>query len=95
VVKTKHVAHGGTSIVGSKFLVDYNKLKPPVSVMGIKRTDRLCKISNEFHINEMSVKSDDSRIKTKNKFVGGRLIYTFLFLNPNPFRVLDPYIVTN
>ena len=26
----------------------------------------------------------------KNIVVGGTLIYTFLFLNPNPFRVLDP-----
>ena len=31
-------------------------------------------------------------IQTKNRVVGGRLIYTFLFLNPNPFRVLDPYM---
>ena len=30
----------------------------------------------------------------KSKLVcRGTLIYTFLFLNPNPFRVLDPYIV--
>ena len=31
-------------------------------------------------------------IKLKNIVVGGTLIYTFLFLNPNPFRVLDPYM---
>ena len=32
-------------------------------------------------------------IQSKNIVVGGTLIYTFLFLNPNSFRVLDPYIV--
>ena len=28
----------------------------------------------------------------QNIVVRGTLIYTFLFLNPNPFRVLDPYM---
>ena len=31
-------------------------------------------------------------VQTKKIVVGGTLIYTFLFRNPNPFRVLDPYI---
>ena len=40
---------------------------------------------------EITVVATD-QIFNQNIVVGGRLIYTFLFLNPNPFRVLDPYI---